>query len=1138
MKYINSLLANKTILTLLFLMFALLVNAQSRQVTGQIFDGNDEPIIGANIIVEGAKTGGTITDIDGKFSINVPEGKKLVVSFIGFISQTVQPKGNSLKIVMKEDAKMLDEVVVTVGYGSQRMKNVTGSVATISAEELEDIPVSNMTEALQGRINGLEVQLGSSRPGTNANELYVRQSRTFNGISKDGGNATPLIIIDDVMQLGDNGQPSMEQFNLLDPSEVESITVLRDASAAIYGSRAANGAILVKTKRGKAGTPRISYSGKFEMADAISHSKVLKGSAYGRFANSFGVGSGKVKDYTEVDKLYNDIELAEMDNLNYNWLDQADWKSAFTMSHTLNVSGGTEKATYYAGATYYDQGANLGGQDYKKYTYRAGVDIKLTNDVKLSATVSGNEQNSNQIYTKGARFTMYGMSGNSTKSDYSALHHMPNIMPWSVTLPDKDGVNQEYWLGPVSNLFNSPSFDRSSITSWNYFALRESGSYSDSESNGWNADISLTYEIPFVKGLSVRANYSSSHSNNVSEQASFPYQMSYVGSSMKDGQHLIYTIPNSAYKTAIFSQDSQLAFKDNASKSTQMNFYVNYDRSFGNHSISAVGAVERREASNSSRAILYGNLAYDISDTFLGIGGPSIVKPDGTSALLSDNTITAKGESGSLSYLGRVSYSYADRYMLQFIFRSDASTKFAPENYWGFFPGVSAGWIVSEESWFKKAAPWFGYLKARASWGRTGRDNIKMWKWKQQYKMDLKGAQFGPNGGKYGTSLTPQASPNRDMKWDQSDKFNLGFDMRFLNGRLSATFDAYYDINDDILNQYLASQPGIPIFAGGTYAEENFGRVDTYGAELTLNWRDKVGKVSYNIGMDFGLNGSKVKEWVPGLRYNQYACTTDWEEGMSTTMPVWGYKVWKGTSGGDGILRTQADIDAYWSYLEANAQAAGTSAKYLTVSNKDGMRTGMLAYQDLGGEMVDGVQKGPNGQIMEKQDYGKLADKDKIYKISTRLSASWKGLSFSANIATSWGGANFMDLNNINTDAKTMTWAPDSFWGDMYDSEKNPNGRYPNLGVNAFVAGSSIAKSDFWQVSTFRCYVRNLTVAYTLPKRWTAPLKMESVRLNLSGNNLWDFYNPYPDHYRNMYDNTNTEYPTLRTWSLGVNVSF
>ena len=1140
MKYKSSSLGNRIGILLLCLMCTLFANAQTREVKGTIVDENGEPIIGANIAVKGA-TGvtGAISDFDGNFTVKVSEGEKLTISYIGYITQTITPpKSGNVKVVMKEDAHTLGEVEITVGYGTQRMKDVTGSVSTISAKDLEDLPVASMTEALQGMINGLEVDLGSSRPGTNANDLYVRQNRTFTGISKDGGNSTPLIIIDDVIQLGDNGQPSMEQFNMLDPSEVESITVLRDASAAIYGSRAANGAVLVKTKRGKSGKPRISYSGKFAWNDAISHSKILKGSDYGRYANAFAVGAGKANNHADLDKLYSDVELAEMDNMNYDWLDEAGWQSAFNMTHTLNVSGGNDKATYYAGATYYDQGANLGGQDYQRYTYRAGVDIQLTSDIKLSATVSGNEDKSSQIYTKGARFNTYG-SGSSEKSDYNVLHHMPNIMPWSVTLPNEDGNNEEYYVGPMVNTYDSPRFNRDSPTSWNYFALKNSGSYSDAESNSWNANISLTYDVPFLKGLSLRASYSSSHSNDVNEQASFPYQIAYVNQHTGENRHLLYTIPSSSYTVSTFASNTQLAFRDTNSKNRQMNFYINYDGKFGLHSISAMASVERYESDYSTRALLFDDLAYDISDTFLGIGGPSIVGSDGKPALSPDNSVTSKGESGSLSYLGRISYNYASRYLFQFLFRSDASTKFAPENYWGFFPGVSAGWVISEEDWFKNALPWAEYVKIRASWGRTGRDNIKMWKWKQQYKMELKGAQFGESGGLRGTSLLPQNSPNRNMKWDTADKFNLGFDMRFLDGRLGATLDFYYDINDDILNQFMASQAGIPIYIGGSFAEINYGRVDTYGSELSLNWRDKVGPVNYSIGMDFNLSGSKVKKWPDGLRYNQYPCSSSWEVGMSTTLPVWGYKVWKGTSGGDGILRTQEDIDNYWAYLTQNTPNKSESeVKYLSISNKSGMRPGMLAYQDLGGEMANGTQQGPNGQIVEKQDFAKLANKDKRYGFTTKLAANWKGLTFSANISTSWGGARFIDVYSMQANNRTMVWSPDSFWKDMFDPETNPNGVYPNLGTETLVSGSISAKSGFWQISTFRCYVRNLSVGYTLPKDWVKPLKIESVRLNLTGNNLWDFYNPYPDHYRNMYDSSNMEYPTLRTWSLGVNVSF
>ncbi len=1134
MKFTKPSFGKRTGLLLFCTALAVSVHAQQRKITGTILDENGEPVIGASIKIQDTQSG-AISDLDGKFSLNVPEGKKITITYIGYISQTLKPEGNVLQIVLQEDAHQLDEVV-KIGYGTQKLKNVTGSVATISAKELEDLPVTNLAEALQGQINGLSVDLGSSRPGTNANDVYIRQNRTFTGISKDGGNSTPLIIIDDVIQLGTNGQPSMEQFNMLDPSEVESITVLRDASAAIYGSRAANGAILVTTKRGKSGVPRISYSGKFALNDAVGHSKVLRGSDYGRWANAFAIGSGKASNYDDLDNLYSDVEIAEMDNLHYDWLEKADWKAAFQQTHTLNVSGGNDRATYYAGATYLDQGANLGSQDYQRYTYRAGVDIKLTNDIKLAATIAGNEGKTNQIYTKGARFNAYGGASLSSKSDYNVLHHIPDIMPWSISLTDEDGNTEEHWLSPIANIFNNPRFDRKSISSWNYFSMIDSGSYSTNKSNSWSADISLTYEVPLVKGLTLRATYSASHSNDVSEQASFPYKLAYLSTRQGDGRHLVYTMPETAFTPTTFTQESQLAFADNEAQSRQMNVYVNYDRTFGKHTIGAMFSIERYEAENSSRKLVYDKLAEDISDTFLGVGGPSVTNKDGDPALRNDVSVTTKGESGSLSYLGRINYSYDDRYMLQFLFRSDASTKFAPENYWGFFPGVSAGWVISEEGFWKEHLPWFEYLKIRASWGRTGRDNIKMWKWKEQYRMDLKGMQFGPNGGLPATSLTPQNSPNRNMKWDTSDKFNLGFDMRFLDGRLSATLDVYYDINDDILNQFMASQPGIPIYAGGSYAEENFGRVDTYGGEITLEWRDRIGEVNYSIGTDFALNGSKVRRWVPDLRYNQYPSSTAWEEGMSTYLPVWGFKVWKRTSGGDGVLRTQDDIDNYWSYLESHA--ADGNPQYFNVTSKDGMKLGMLAYQDRGGEMMNGVQQGPNGKIQKEQDYVRLAKNSKVHNSSLRLGAGWKGLTVRANLGISWGGNRLTDVFSMRSSNTEMLYAPDSFWKDMYDERNNPDGKYPNIGTENLINGAVISPSDFWQISTFRCYVRNISLAYTLPRAWTEPLKMSSVRLNLTGNNLWDLYNPYPDHYRNMYDMSTVEYPTLRTWSLGVNVTF
>ena len=295
---------------------------QAATVKGSVVDATGEPVIGASVVVEGT-TNGTITDFDGRFALQVPSGKKVVISFVGYVPQTIAPKqGKDFRVVLKEDSKMLDEVVV-VGYGTQKAKDVTGSIGVITPSEISDLPVSNLGAALAGQIPGLSISGGDSRPGEGAT-MSIRQSFSY---SKDGGSTNPMVIIDDVIQIDANsGLPTLETFNALDPSEIESISVLRDASAAIYGSRASQGAIIVKTKRGKSGAPKINYSGKFGFNDAVGHPKTLKGAAYGRFANSFNLANNKISmdpDGNWMNKIYNEAELAEMDGLNYNWLDEA-----------------------------------------------------------------------------------------------------------------------------------------------------------------------------------------------------------------------------------------------------------------------------------------------------------------------------------------------------------------------------------------------------------------------------------------------------------------------------------------------------------------------------------------------------------------------------------------------------------------------------------------------------------------------------------------------------------------------------------------------------------------------------------------------------------------------------------------------
>jgi hypothetical protein len=335
----------------------------------------------------------------------------------------------------------------------------------------------------------------------------------------------------------------------------------------------------------------------------------------------------------------------------------------------------------------------------------------------------------------------------------------------------------------------------------------------------------------------------------------------------------------------------------------------------------------------------------------------------------------------------------------------------------------------------------------------------------------------------------------------------------------------------------MTTATNVPISVGGAFAELNFGAVDFWGTEVSATWNDRIGKVDYSIGMNFGLGGNEVKQYldVPFNYPSTYAGKQ--REGYSLVSAQWGYRTWKQTSTGDGLLRTDADLDAYWAYLTDLATKAGTTPLYnaggANISTRAGMKKGMLAYEDQAGALNATTQTiaGKNGQIVDDQDYVQLVKKNKSYGITTNLSVNYKSFSLLAQIATSWGGYNSMDRVKQGTASTNASWSQVSYLTDMYDSTDNPNGKYPNM----FFYDNAYKTSDFWTMPSFRAVVRSLSIGYTLPKEWTNKLRISNAKFVLSGYNLWDLYNPYPGKYRNMYDPINVNYPTLRTWSLGVN---
>lgn len=1093
-------------LCLVFLLaFTLSAYAQNtRTVTGTVMDDLGEPIIGAAVKVVDSPVG-TVTDIDGKFSLSVKEGSKLTISFIGYISQTITNLNNP-KIVLMEDVAKLDEVVV-VGYGTQKMKNVTGAIETLSTDEIKDLSVGSLGDALSGMMSGLHVSSGGGRPGSTPS-LQIRQSSINTSVtptSTRGGDAdpSPLYVIDDFIS-------TEEAFNNLDVSEVESITVLKDASAAVYGARAAYGVILVKTKRGKVGTPSISYNGQFGFTDALKLPKMLSAYDYGRIYNAARAAGTSTSD-TESDNLrtqyFQTDELDTMRGLNYDLVDK-EWSAAWTQRHSLNINGGTDKATYFAGASYFSQEGNMGRLDYDRWNFRAGVNANIGKWTKASFQISGDMGEQNNARN--------GISGGGTDADFNSLMtHLPFV-------PDYIGGRPVVYTG-----MQNVSSNLTAVQLYNFRAVQNSPDNTENQTNNMSINGSLEHDFgwfKWTKGLKLKASYSrnivNGESNNIGTKINV-YRLLNRGGS---GGHL-YTgddidLDESNFGTFTLDNGNLLTRTMNKTDSYQMNLTLSYARQFGLHNVSGLFSIEKAESE-------YEYVTGNITDPFSFTDGQS----NSTATGATQTTTFSRTESGMLSYIGRLNYSYADKYLFEFLLRSDASTKFAPENYWGMFPSWSAGWVMSEESWFNKEKLGIDFLKIRGSFGILGRDNIQPWLWTQLYSRNAdKGPVFGTSSNtSSGASFQmPQRGVNRDVHWDKTYKTNLGIDVRMLDNRFGITLDAYYDMGRELFTTFTGTS-FYPTTVGTQATPENFGEVDTYGVELTLNWKDKIGKdFSYWVKLTTGYSDNKIKEAgfqaTPGF--------DDIVRGERSDRGVWGYECL-------GMFRSYQEIEEYF--------ATNNITSYLG-NSKENIHPGTLIYRDVRGQRNADGSYGEKDGVIDENDYVKISHRaNNPYGLTMNFGASYKNFSFSAQFGASWGAYALMQTNLRQESYSNMEYKNVSaIWKDMYIYEDvldasgnvtaamNRNAKYPNLKYSA-INGQA---STFWKVSAANIRLRNLTVAYSLPKEWMKPLGISSCRLNLTCQNLLSFYNPYDGGVWDTWAGTYGNYPNLRKFTLGVNVSF
>ncbi|CAN5547268.1 TonB-dependent receptor [soil metagenome] len=1022
--------------------------APLENITGTVKDAKGEPLPGVNVLIKGTKTG-TVTDIKGTFRLNLPTGKEtLIFSYIGFKTKEFQANGQTtLAVQLEEDAAALSEVVV-VGYGVQKKVSLTGAVATVDMKAVQDLPVNNLSAVLTGQLPGVGVSGGTSRPGENAT-ITVRNPVI---LSKDGGTLQPLYVIDNVVR-------SSDDFNALDVSEVEAISVLKDAAAAIYGARSNQGVVVVQTKRGKAGAPKFSYSGSTGISNATLPN-MMNGFEQATYMNDLNYAAGKLATDPLI---YTPDELAYFKNNNTDWLRTA-WKPSTVSRHALNVSGGNEKATYFAGISYNAQDANFNNINTNKWTFRASADMQVTKGLKAALSLSSFIGDKRMYYLK--------QGGENTENDMRSLLYTPQFAP-----PYVNGLPIQ--LSTASNT--------NTIDAFHFFEVQNSNNYTQTKSTGLNVTANMEYQIPGIKGLKARVLYSRTFDNSFGKQYGTKYNV-YSFSMLGDHKHIY---GGDLLKTVTLNNGDRVRINPSYIDTYQFNGYLNYDRQFGKHQLSAIAFFEQAETHSDQVAAMAEGVIIDGLDNMRYATG-------------TQTTSETESETGFLSYAGRINYNYANKYLFETAIRYDASTNFAPEYRWGLFPSFSLGWVMSEERFFRDNVHFIDFLKLRGSLGFLGGDATKAYNWLTSYSIQQgKGAVFGGNADRPLVVTPNNAMANRQARWDDNTKYNIGLDAQFLKNRLSFTFDAYYDHRYNMLTALTSS---VPLLVGATLPSENYARVNGFGTELSIGWNSKINNDwSYKVNTFFTWSDNKqvLVDVNRGL-IGTYLDPT----GRSSDMGLLGYHYL-------GMFRTQQDVDQY---IEKNPGYTLFGAA---------PKPGMLYYQDVRGPKdASGQYTAPDGKITDADlDYLKPKASNH-YGFGVNFSTSYKNLSFAAVISGSFGGQAMVE-GTARTQGTATANRP-QFWADHWTPE-NPNAKYPS----PYYKDTYTVDSEFWYRSATQIAVRNFNVSYGLPTKWAGKAGLSTARLYVVATNPLNLYNPY-DYKANSgnYDS----YPVLRSFSLGLNL--
>lgn len=1026
--------------------FILSAYSQGITVTGTITDGS-ESLPGVSVLIKGSATG-TTTDQNGRYSLTVPnQNTVLQFSYVGFTPQEISVGNRTvINITLQEDTQIMDEVVV-VGYGTQKRGSIIGSVTSMNTEDIENIAVTTLSTALAGRLSGVSISTPSSRPGISSS-FTVRAQGTPN-------NRAPLFVIDGVVS-------SQETFDALDTGEVENISVLKDgASAAIYGSRAANGVVLVSTKKGSTSKPVINYSGTFGFSDAVGVPEVMTAYEHATYMNDFRYLTWLTnpdRDLTEDPKAnagyFTDDELAHFKTTDY-WILDDEWRTPISTNHRLSVTGGTDAVKYFISGSYiYDKGS-FDNLDYSRYTFRASVDAKITKNLSAMLNINTNRRSDQRPNNN---------SGSDNMSDlYKMLLLRTRMVPAYINgLPvahQSLGIEQHAGMN----------------------IKKEGGNMADKRNN-MNITAEIRYDIPGIKGLQASASYNTFTRNRLLRQSQFPYTMYFFTPSGEHGHYIdVATAEVTGSVVRASSTPSFIRKTSYLTQQYQLNFFLKYNNTFDKHDVGGLLGYEQYESEyetfNAQRNdVISPSMPYffaasqDVSDSVVGDG--------------------ADTEDARLSYFGRLNYAYDSKYLLEAVFRVDGSVRFAPSERWGFFPSISAGWILSSEDFFRNNIKFINFFKLRSSVSRLGNDSVGGWQWMERYTISNSVNVF--EDASY--AILPGTLANPNLTWEKATTYNIGFDTRLLKNRLNLSFEYYTRRTSDILAARSAS---VPTTFGASLPDENYAVIKSKGYETEAAWNDKINRdLSYNLRGNFGFGKSWWVQRDEAANLRPYLSEIGQPIGR-----VWGYEC-------TGIIRTEEEAqqlrDAGVTYLGSQPRA------------------GMLKYKDIRGPIGDE----PDGIITTDDQVVVVQNADPRYTFGFGGGLKWKTISFDI-----WfqGLGGYQKVNNYRT-TSADNYTNQFAWKNDHWTPDNPNASQPSP-----VRSRNGEVSTFWKrdASFLRC--KYATINFDVPKTWISSIGINRARFFVQGTDLFVLFNKI--YWMDPEAEAATYYPRLREFTFGLNIT-